>query len=131
VEVYTLDRLFRRIAVIDQFQSLIWTDRWSTYGDFELVVHDTKALRRLFPTGTRLAMNDSDRVMTVETVEKSRDSEGRSILTVKGRSLEQILEDRVATQGLQGLEGANETWDVTGTPAFVEGISMKNLCRKG
>lgn len=103
MEVYTLDSLFRRTEVVDRFESCIWTERWSDIGDFELLLQSTRANRQLFKTGTRLAITESKRVMTVETAESSSDSEGRRVLKVKGRSLEAIMDDRVIVDTFAGF----------------------------
>lgn len=100
MEVYILDNLLRRIDVFDRFESLIWTERWQEIGDFELDIKSTLETRGRFTTGTRIAINDSYRVMTVETVEDNVDGDGKEILHVKGRSLESLLEDRAAANAL-------------------------------
>lgn len=64
MEVYVLDSLLRRSEVIDRFESLIWTERWASWGDFELAIRSTYGSRGLLRKGTQLAMNQSDRVMT-------------------------------------------------------------------
>lgn len=102
MEVYTLDSLFRRTEVVDRFESLVWTERWSDIGDFELLLQSTRGNRQLFKTGTRLAINESKRVMTVETAESASDNEGRRVLKVKGRSLEAIMEDRTIVDTFAG-----------------------------
>lgn len=108
MEVYTLDSLFRRTEVVDRFESLIWTERWADIGDFEMLLQSTHANRQRFKTGTRLAINESKRVMTVETVEGSSDSEGRRVLKVKGRSLEAIMEDRLIIDAYAGYSPLEE-----------------------
>lgn len=102
MEVYALDSLFRRTEVVDRFESCIWTERWADIGEFELLLQSTRANRQLFKTGTRLAITESTRVMTVETAESSSDNEGRRVLKVKGRSLESIMEDRVIVDTFAG-----------------------------
>jgi hypothetical protein len=105
MEVYILDDQFRRITVIDRYESCIWTERHTAYGDFQLVIHSTPQHRALLAKGTRLAMNNSKRVMTIENAENKDDSEGRSMLTVSGRSLEGTeLESRVVRLNMNGLD---------------------------
>jgi hypothetical protein len=94
MEVYTLDPLWRHERVIDRFESLIWAERYADIGDFELRLHSTSANRRLLKTGTRLAINESYRVMEVETFE-DKDENGEKLLIVKGRSVEKVLDDRM------------------------------------
>jgi hypothetical protein len=130
VELYTLDPLLRREAVIDQFESLIWTERFMEFGDFQVDMISTQASRNLLKTGTRLAMNESNYIMTVESVEDAEDSEGRRMLTVKGRSMESILLDRVAKESLSDLT-TSPKWTITLPPADVVRKIFHDICVTG
>lgn len=130
MEAYTLDPLLRRTDVIDQFQSLIWTERYQSYGDFQLDIYSSNKSRTLLKTGTQLAMSDSYRIMTVETVEDTFDEEGRKMLTAKGRSLENILEDRVAKESLSDLT-TSPKWTITDTPGNIARKIFHDICVLG
>lgn len=116
MELYTLDSSFRRIAVVDRYESLIWTERYAEAGDFNLVIEATDDARSTLVKGTRLALNRSDRVMTIEEVESKDDSEGRLLLTVKGPSLESAMDQR-STRGAPG--SPLTTWTITDTPTNI------------
>src|SRR5689334_24374231 len=103
MDVYTLDALNRRITLTDKFKSMVWTERFNRWGDFQFDVYATNEMRLRFSVGTRLMIPDSLRVMTVETTQENEDNEGRKILTLKGRSLEKILDDRLARGTLSDL----------------------------
>jgi hypothetical protein len=130
MEVYILDNQLRRTEVVDRFESLIWTERYTAYGDFELVTHSTLPNRSLFPKGTRLALNESERVMVVETIENKLDPDGKAILSLSGRSIESILQDRVATDSWGNLT-TNPNWKLTGAPAFIARTIFNTICRDG
>lgn len=130
MEVYTLDSLFRREQVIDRFESLIWVERYKDLGDFELVLHSTLESRSRLRAGTHLAMNASHYVMVVETVEDDADSEGKRTLKVSGRSLEVILEDRVAKESLSNTT-LSPTWNITLPPADVARKIFHDICVTG
>ena len=130
MEAYVLDPLLRRMAVIDRFESLIWTERFAAFGDFQIDIHSTPVHRNLLKTGTLLAMNESHRVMTVETVEDTVDSEGRRMLSVKGRSLEAILLDRVAKNSIADLT-VSPKWVITDEPADVARKIFHDICVLG
>lgn len=130
MEVYILDDFLRRTAVIDLYESLIWTDRYADKGDFELVVPSLNQHRRLLVPGTQLALTDSDRVMTIETADIKTDQEGRTLLTATGVSLEQMLEDRIATDGVSWMTPGGK-WVVTGTPGNVCRDIFKQICIDG
>lgn len=130
MELYTLDPLLRREAVIDKFESLIWTERWQEFGDFQLDIPSTSGSRTLLRAGTRLAMNKSNYVMTVESIEDGDDSENRRMLTVKGRSLESQLLDRVAKNSLADLT-TSPKWTITLPPAEVARKIFHDICVLG
>lgn len=94
MEIYALDALNRRQYVIDQFISLIWTERWQAYGDFELHIISTPQTRTVFKPDTWLGMNRSNYVMRVESVEDDLLADGSRDLIVKGRSIDAVLGDR-------------------------------------
>lgn len=128
MEVYVLDDSLRRTAVIDLFESCIWTDRFAAKGDFELVIPSVNQYRRLLVPGTQLALNESDRIMTVETADVKTDAEGRTLLTATGSSLENIMDDRIATNGTSHLT-ANDKWVINGTPGGVARYIFDQICR--
>lgn len=130
MEVYTLDPLLRRDQVIDRFESLIWTERYQAYGDFEMVIRSTKESRGLLKEGTRLAMNESYRVMTVETIEDEVDHDGKAMLKVTGTSLESMLIDRVAMGSTDDLT-TTPKWALTGAPAAVARQIFHDICVTG
>lgn len=96
MELYTLDGLFRRSSVVDRFESLIWTERFTDIGDFELVLPSTAQNKNLLAADTLLAMNESKRVMKVETIENKEDSSGNKKLYVKGPELSNIFKERTS-----------------------------------
>lgn len=102
MELYILDDQFRRVTVVDRFESLIWTERFSSEGDFELVVPATRNNRSLFQVDLALAVNTSYRCMIVKQIEDKKDDEGQNLLTISGPSLESILIDRMVKKDLTG-----------------------------
>jgi hypothetical protein len=130
MEIYLLDDLYRRITVVDRFESLIWTERYDAYGDFELQMHSTSENRTLFPVGQRFVIEQSKRVMTVETIEDTADEEGKTTLTFKGYSLEMILDRRLALAALSDLT-TDPKWIITGLPAAVAAQIFHDICVTG
>lgn len=130
MEIYTLDPLLRRERVIDRFESLIWTERFQTHGDFELDLFSTPENRGIFTASTLLAMNESNYVMMVETIEDFVNSDGKKVLKVQGRSLEAILLDRVAKESLDDLT-TSPKWTITDEPADVARKIFHDICVTG
>lgn len=130
MEVYILDSLYRPTAVVDTHESFIWTERFKAIGDFEFVLHSTLENRNLFPVGTLIAIEESYRVMKVETVLDSTDSEGNASLKLTGRSLEEILENRLAKADFTDLTTAPK-WIIEDLPADIVRKIFHDICVTG
>ncbi len=130
MDVYILDNLFRRQAVFDKYDSLIWTERFNKVGDFEFHIHSTLKNRNALLPGTRLSIVDSDRVMTIKTVEDTTSEDGKPIIKVKGFSLEEVLNQRLA-RGTMGDLTATPKWTLTGPPADILRQMFHDICVTG
>jgi len=130
MDVYILDSLLRRTVIVDKYLSFIWTERYASYGDFELQLISTPDYRRLFITGTLLACTESNYVMQVSTVENTTDAEGKTTLKLTGVSLEAMLDDRVAKDVLDDLTDA-PVWTITLPPADVARKIFHDVCVTG
>lgn len=95
MELLLLNREFESIKLIDAFESLIWTERYSKAGDFELYTPANDDLVNSIKRGFYLWNRDSDEVMIVEKVQISTDIETGTHLIYGGRSLESIIDRRI------------------------------------
>jgi Siphovirus ReqiPepy6 Gp37-like protein len=95
VEIFILDSLLRRIDIIDEYESFIWTERYAEKGDCELVVLSTPANKKRFVGDTLLSINESKRIMRVLSSEETIDVEKGAVLKVVGEDLIAILQRRV------------------------------------
>ena len=59
MEVYILDSLLRRVQTVEKFESLVWTERYSAWGDFEIHIVSTLENRNRFIPGVQLAIMES------------------------------------------------------------------------
>lgn len=130
MELYTLDPLLRRENVIDKFESLIWTERFNSAGDFQLDIFSDFKSRSLLRTDTYLAMNRSNYVMRVESVEDDVSADGQKMLTVKGTSIESLLLDRVAYSAITDTT-TTPKWTITDKPADVARKIFHDICVTG
>jgi hypothetical protein len=95
---------FTPVAILDQFSSAIWTERFSDCGDFEIEIPANSQFLSYMAIGNILTLKGSDTVMIVESI--SLKTEGKaSTLKVKGRSIDSILERRIVW-GQMNLSGA-------------------------
>lgn len=130
MEVYILDSLHRNTAVVDNYESLIWTERFSAYGDFELKLQSTLSNRTQLQAGLWISTEVSYRIMVIETVEDTTDDEGRDILIVRGRSIEAVLTSRLARSILGDLT-ATPKWSITDDPAAISRKYFHDICVTG
>lgn len=82
--------------IIDNYESLIWTDRYNSYGDFTLTIKEAPYLMGPLRAYKFLTSSESDKIMMIETVEvhSQPDDEQGNLIKVSGRSVEAILEQR-------------------------------------
>lgn len=96
MDALILDKNWEVVAILDAFQSFIWTDRFLGYGDFEVYVPADMPIGKEFKQDYYLWCREkSDRLMIIETIETKVDVENGNFLTVTGRSLESLLERRI------------------------------------
>lgn len=82
-------------AIIEGFESFIWTDRYNKCGDFELYAPFSNQLLESTPKGYFVGFEGSDRLMVIDGHTIETDVEIGAHLTIKGRSLESLLERRI------------------------------------
>lgn len=92
---YLLDESFERIAVIDDYESAIWADRFNTPGDFELYLTIGDKIPSNIKLGRYLYFEDSEHTMVIESIKIEADIEDGNKMIVTGRSLESILDRRI------------------------------------
>lgn len=94
IEIKVLNRKYKTVQVIDQYESLIWTDRFDSYGDFELKIPDKDSMGSRIPRNTLLAIDQSDRIMVVESIKDEVGDAGDVTTIYKGPSFESIADLR-------------------------------------
>jgi hypothetical protein len=94
MEPFTLDRNFQKVDIIDEFGSIIWTERY--YGDSEvqLTVPATQEMFQKLPVGTFLGLTGSSEIMILETMNQ-----------VLG-NLSSTLDEQPIHQDLSGSRGS-------------------------
>lgn len=95
MELLVLNTDFESVAVIDTYESMIWTDRYNSYGDFEIFFAMDTQLLQYLKEDYYLWLKDSEHCMIIEDIKINADTEEGNHLIVTGRSLESILERRI------------------------------------
>ena len=90
-----LDKGLNLAYVIDDYKSVIWTERYNKYGDFELVVPGTYENYEKFRLDTYLFTPESQKLMIIEQLEWTEEYNKASEIKITGRSLESILDRRI------------------------------------
>lgn len=93
MELYILDKSLKTIDVIDTYSSIIWTKRYFACGDFELYL--PVSYIDVLVVGNYVYRLDDDKIMLIENIQISTDSENGNFLTVSGRSVECLLSRRI------------------------------------
>ena len=101
MDIFVLDKSFNRTALIDIYDSFIWTDRYYDYGDFELVVPANEKMLSILKKDLYLSINDSEFTMIIEGIELKTSLEEGNVLIVTGRDLTSILDRRIVWQQTQ------------------------------
>lgn len=130
MDLYILDGLLRRETVVDRYKSLIWTERFNSAGDFQLVVQSTLENRQRYKKGLWLALSESYRCMKIETVKDATDEDGADLLEITGPSIEFLTDDRVAFNVKDDLT-TNPKWVITDTPGNVARKVFHDICVTG
>jgi Siphovirus ReqiPepy6 Gp37-like protein len=106
MELYTMDRGFKRQQTVDKFFSVIWTERYYGDGDFELNLIPDAFAESYLPVGQFIGLPESPEPMIIET----RNVEN-NVLKVTGISLTKWLNNRILRSS---PDPAATSWLVTG-----------------
>jgi Siphovirus ReqiPepy6 Gp37-like protein len=109
MEIFTLDRSFKKEFIIDVFNSAIWTERYYGDSDVELVVPLTMDMIDKLSVGTFLGLTGSGEVMILETMSIEKNS-----IKVTGISVLSWLNNRIIRTS---PKHEDRYWYVSGWPA--------------
>lgn len=88
------DTTFDSIGEVNQYESLIWPDKFNGFGTFELWAPITEENSQYFKKGNILWCG-GDNAAVVEIVKSEIDEIGTKTYNVKGRTLEMLLTTRI------------------------------------
>lgn len=95
MDLLILDKDLVSVMEFDTFESLLWVERYSEYGDFEIYTPiDIYALTFL-QKGYYIWREDSEKVMIIESVQLTSDADTGNRMRITGRTLESILTRRI------------------------------------
>jgi hypothetical protein len=88
------DTTFESIGEVNLYDSLIWTDKFNGYANFELWAPITDENAEYFKKGNILWCG-GDNAAVIEIVKSTIDDKGTKTFNVKGRTLEMLLTTRI------------------------------------
>lgn len=86
---------FERLAVIDDYSSFIWSTRYYTSGDFQLIVAVTPKNKNLFQEDYYIVRDDDDNVGVIENILVKRNEDAEEVFIITGRFLDAFLSRRI------------------------------------
>lgn len=115
--------------LIENFDSLIWTERFNATGDFQLISGNIESFMTMLPEQSIVSLRDSTVPMIVETHEIDRKKNTGAKLIIRGRPYESILDRRVSINGVVAALG--EWLVVAKIPSDVAHFIINQICVVG
>lgn len=94
-ELYLLDSNLNKKYIIDTYSSIIWTPRYNTLGDCELVISASWENFSKIKECKYIARDDDDMVCEIKKVELKTDEENGDKLIITGIDIKDILNQRI------------------------------------
>lgn len=95
IDVYVLNKNLEQIGIIDNYESLIWSNRYKEVGDCELYISATITNLNLLQKGNYLIRSDDEMICQIKKIEIDTDVENGNYLIVTGYDCKRFLDQRV------------------------------------
>jgi hypothetical protein len=95
MDIRVLNTNFVAVDILDGIDSILWIERYSSFGEFEIFVKYSDYYLNLLNEDYYLINTDSDRIMIIESINIITDPENGDKLIVKGRSFESVIDRRI------------------------------------
>lgn len=105
MEFQILNTSFEPVYILENYESMLWVDRFAEPGSFELTAPISDDLLNFIKPDYYIINSESEHVMIIEDISiESSATEGGQIKAV-GRSLESILDRRIIIQAQTNVSG--------------------------
>lgn len=128
MDLITLDDNNQPYQLVENYDSLIWTERY-TVGDFQITTGDVDRFMEVLPEGQVVSLRESTVPMVVERHLIKREKNKPTILTIKGRECTSYLERRQAVKAVAA--GSGEWSVVAKIPSDAAHYTMYQVCEVG
>lgn len=95
MDIWVLDEKYEALAILDIFDSIVWTTRYNDVCEAEIVTYTFDKVLSSVAMGRYLTQKNSDRYMLIEDMEIVEDSEQGDTVTLRVEDLSSILKWRV------------------------------------
>ena len=95
MQPYILNTNFNIVRIVDDFESMIWTERYSQAGDFEIYTSAESETAAYVQEDYYIYLKESDNMMIVDMMEVETNADTGNHITITGKSLEYLLHRRV------------------------------------
>lgn len=113
MDIHVLNESYQVTALLERYDSLIWTERYGKAGDFDLKLPLTKLDLSTLRQAKYLRIPTSDRLMIVDKITE------QDTVTVTGPSLEYLLERRVVETSGPSIP--------KNIPALIQQLALYNI----
>lgn len=115
--------------LIENYDSLIWTERFTNLGDFQLITGNVNQFMQLLPEGQLISIRQSRVPMIVEDHDIERKKNSPVKLTITGREYTSILDRRVV---IKQVMAALDDWLVVAKiPSDIAYFIIYKICVEG
>lgn len=121
MQLYRLNDQYQLEDLIEDYDSLIWSERYRLAGDFELNTSAISKTIESLPLGSCVSLFDTKEVGIVETYEIKRNDDGQDILTVTGRTYETFFENRITLKNEDPIKNVDDGSTIAYTITFEPG----------
>lgn len=97
-ELYLLDKNLKKIHIIDTYSSVIWTPRYNTVGDCELVIQASYENLNKIKESKYISRDDDDMVCEIVKIAIETDEENGDQFIITGTDVKNILHQRIVTE---------------------------------
>ncbi len=100
MELITLGVNFQPVNLVENYKSVIWTERYASAGDFQITSNNVNELINQLPLESYIGLRESTVPMIVEAHKIEKRAREAPLVTIVGRSLETVLERRASVKDL-------------------------------
>lgn len=129
MDLITLNEQYQQKRLIENWDSLIWSERFNKVGDFQLITGNVEQFKQQLPEGTVVSLRESTVPMIVKRHQIIHKKRQPPQLVITGKEFTQILDQRIT---IQSVTAALAEWKVVAKiPSDVAHFIIYKICVEG